>query len=244
MPAGTAPLEDADVETSSARYAQRFGGGVGRWFLERQAQLTLELLSPWPRARVLDVGGGHGQLTRPLLDAGHEVTVYASSAGACGAEVLALAEAGRVSLQCGDLLHAPWSDRGFDAVLCFRLLPHARDWQALAGELARLAARAVVVDYPTSRSANAVSRVLFGAKQRVEGDTRPFAVFRDSQVTDAFAARGFRATGRRPQFFFPMVLHRALRSAALARGLEGAARLTGLTRALGSPVILRLERAS
>jgi SAM-dependent methyltransferase len=237
-------LEDADVETSSDRYALRFAGAVGRWFLQRQAALTLELLRAWPAARVLDVGGGHGQLARPLLDAGHAVTVLASSAAACGADARELADAGRIQLQCGDLLHAPWSDRAFDAVLCFRLLPHARDWRALAGELARLAARAVVVDYPTSRSLNALSGLLFGVKRGVEGDTRPFTVFRDRDVEEAFAAHGLRPSGRRPQFFFPMVLHRALRSAALARGLEGAATLAGLTRALGSPVILRLERAA
>jgi hypothetical protein len=190
------------------------------------------------------VGGGHGQLTRPLLDAGQAVTVYASSAAACGAEVRALAEAGRIALQCGDLLRAPWEDRAFDVVLSFRLLPHARDVGALVAELCRLAARAVVVDYPTSRSLNAISGLLFGAKRGLEGDTRPFTVFRDRDVEQAFAAHGLRATGRRPQFFWPMVLHRALHSAALARGLEGAAALTGLTRALGSPVILRTERAS
>ena len=58
----------------------RFSGAVGHWFLQRQAQLTLELLRALPGARVLDVGGGHGQLTRPLLEAGHPVTVLASSA--------------------------------------------------------------------------------------------------------------------------------------------------------------------
>lgn len=192
---------------------------------------------------MLDVGGGHGQLTQPLLDAGHAVTVYASSAEACGAGVRALAEAGRITLQCGDLLHAPWKDRAFDVVLSFRLLPHSRDVGALVAELCRLAARTVVVDYPTTRSVNAVSGLLFGAKRGVEKDTRPFTVFRDRDLEQAFAAHGLRATGRDPQFFFPMVLHRALRSAAIARALEGAAALTGLTRALGSPVILRLERA-
>jgi 2-polyprenyl-3-methyl-5-hydroxy-6-metoxy-1,4-benzoquinol methylase len=216
---------------------------VGRWFLERQARLTLDLLRGRERARVLDVGGGHGQLARPLLDAGHEVTVYASGRDAIGGEVSALADEGRVTVACGDLLHAPWPGRAFDVVLCFRLLPHARDWRALAAELARLSSAAVVIDYPTRRSVNAISGALFPLKHRVEGDTRPFTVFRDADVAGAFAEHGLRVTARRPQFFFPMALHRALRSAAAARALEGAARATGLTRALGSPVILRLERA-
>lgn len=193
---------------------------------------------------MLDVGGGHGQLTRPLLESGHGVTVLASGPDACSADVRAQAEAGRVGLEYGDLLRAPWPDRSFDAVACFRLLPHARDWRGLAAELSRLASAVVLVDYPTRRSVNAVAGALFGLKHRVEGDTRPFAVFRDREVAEAFATHGLRVTARRPQFFFPMVLHRALRSASLARALEGAAAAAGLTRALGSPVILRLERSA
>jgi len=239
-----AAREDADVETSSAGYALRFAGGVGRWFLERQAALTLDLLRPFPGARVIDVGGGHGQLAAPLLQAGHAVTVYASDPSACSGEVRALAAAGRVALETGDLRRAPFADRAFDVALCFRLLPHARDWTALAAELSRLSARAVVVDYPTTRSVNAVSGALFGLKHRVEGDTRPFKVFREAEVAAAFAAASLRPTGRRPQFFFPMALHRALRSATLARTLEATASALGLTRALGSPVILRLERSA
>jgi 2-polyprenyl-3-methyl-5-hydroxy-6-metoxy-1,4-benzoquinol methylase len=63
--------EYADVETSSEGYARRFSGEVGKYFLEVQTQITLELLKPWPRARVLDVGGGHGQLALPLVNAGY-----------------------------------------------------------------------------------------------------------------------------------------------------------------------------
>ena len=100
----------------------------------------------------------------------------------------------------------------------------------------------MVVDYPTRRSVNAVSGLLFGLKHGVEGDTRPFRVFRDREIEEAFAAHGFAPTGRRPQFLAPMALYRALGSAELARGVEGAMRALGLTALLGSPVVLRLER--
>src|SRR6185295_6018585 len=108
--------------------------------------------------------------------------------------------------------------------------------------LARLARREVLVDYPTLRSVNALSAATFGLKKQVEGDTRPFRVFRDREVTDVLARQGFAVSGRRGQFLLPMALHRALRLAPLSRALEGAARACGLTRALGSPVILRAER--
>jgi 2-polyprenyl-3-methyl-5-hydroxy-6-metoxy-1,4-benzoquinol methylase len=237
-------VESADRETASADYARRFAGDVGAWFLDVQARTVLELMAPWPRARVLDVGGGHGQLTGALLDAGHAVTVYGSGPDAVSESLAGQVRAGRVVLATGDLLQAPYPERHFDVVLSFRLLPHVKRVEALVAELARLARAAVIVDYPTRRSVNAVSGALFGLKQGVEGNTRPFTVFRDREILEAFAASGFHPTARRPQFFLPMALHRALGSAGLARGLEGMARGLALTRALGSPVVLRLERRS
>jgi SAM-dependent methyltransferase len=232
--------EDADVETSSDAYARRFAGPVGRFFLERQARATLDLLSPWPGASVLDVGGGHGQLTGPLVAAGWAVTVLAS-APSCEARVREWTGTGRARFVAGDLLAPPLEPSGFDLVLCFRLLPHVRRWPDLVASLSRLARRAVVVDYPTRRSVNAAAGPLFGLKKGVERDTRPFMVFSDAEIEDAFAAHGLLPTARRPQFFFPMAMHRALRSRVLARGLESLAAGLGLTRLLGSPVVLRLQ---
>jgi SAM-dependent methyltransferase len=234
-------MTDADVETSSAAYARRFEGPLGRWFLELQAGTTLDLLRPGPGTSVLDVGGGHGQLTGPLVEAGCDVTVY-GSAESCGERVQEWVSAGRARFRAGDLLRAPWPDRSFDAVLAFRLLPHVDRWRELIAELCRLARRAVIVDYPTSRSANAASGALFGFKKGIERDTRPFRVFADAEIEEAFAAGGFVRTARRPQFLLPMALHRGLRRVSLSRGLEAAARAAGLTRAWGSPVILRAER--
>lgn len=233
--------EDADVETSSDAYALRFRGALGAWFLDVQARTTLELMAPFPRARVIDVGGGHAQLAGPLADAGHEVTVYGSDER-CRARVEPLVGAGRARFASGDLLHAPYADRAFDAALSFRLLPHVSAWPALVAELCRLAARAVVVDYPTRRSVNAFAGAFFGAKKGVERDTRPFAVFTDREIADAFGAHGFRVTARRPQFLLPMALHRAHGRGGLGRALEAVPRALGVTRGLGSPVILRAER--
>lgn len=235
------PLEDADVETSSERYARRFAGPVGAFFLDVQARITLDLLRPWPGASVLDLGGGHGQVTGPLVGAGSAVTVYGSHE-ACRERVRTWVDAGRARFQAGPLLELPFPDRAFDVALSYRLLPHLARWGDFVAELSRVARHAVVVDYPTSRSVNAVSAAFFGLKKGVEGNTRPFAVFRDAEIEAAFAPHGLRATARRPEFFFPMALHRALGLAPVSRALEAGAKAVGLTRAFGSPVILRLER--
>jgi SAM-dependent methyltransferase len=236
-----APREDADVETSSDAYARRFSGAVGRYFLDVQSVITLDLLTAWPGAKVIEVGGGHGQLTGPLVEAGYDVTVLGSDPS-CQARVSRWTKEGRVRFQAGDLTAAPFPDRAFDVALSYRLLPHARRWRAVVGELARLARQAVLIDYPTTRSVNAISGSLFGLKKNVEGDTRPFTVFRDAEVEEACAEHGFHPTARRGQFLFPMALHRATGSAGLARTLEATGGALGLRGAFGSPVILRLER--
>lgn len=235
------PREDADVLTSSDAYARRFSGAVGSYFLERQREAVLELLRPWPGASVLDVGGGHGQVTGPLVEAGYDVTVLGSDP-ACEARVREWTGPGRARFLAADLLAPGLADRSYDVVLSLRLLPHVRLVPELVATLGHLARFAVVVDYPTRRSVNAVSGLFFGLKQGVEGDTRPFRVFDDREIEAAFASHGYSPTGRRPQFLAPMALHRALGSAAFARALEGTARALGLTSAFGSPVVLRLER--
>ena len=186
----SAEREDADVETSSEGYARRFAGPVGRFFLDRQAEATLALLRPFPGASVLDVGGGHAQVTGPLVAAGHAVTILGSEAS-CEARVREWTHTGRARFVIGDLLAPPIPDRSYDVVLSYRLLPHARRWPELVAVLSRLARRAVVVDYPTRRSVNAVSELLFGLKKGVEGNTRPFTVFSDGEVERAFASHGF-----------------------------------------------------
>jgi len=233
--------EDADIETSSDAYARRFSGPVGSFFLERQSRAVLDLLRPWPGASVLDVGGGHGQVTGPLVEAGYAVTVLGSDP-ACEARVREWTGSGQARFVAADLLAPGLCDRSFDVALSLRLLPHVRRVPELVATLGRLARTAVIVDYPTRRSVNAVAGLFFGLKQGVEGDTRPFTVFSDREIETAFAAHGYSAGERRPQFLAPMALHRALGSAALARAIEGASEAVGLTAWLGSPVVLRLER--
>lgn len=189
---------------------------------------------------MVDLGGGHGQVTGPLVDGGYDVTVVGSTPE-CEARVRAWTEPGRAHFRSADLLRVPFPDGSFDVALAYRLLPHVQRWPELVRELSRLARKAVIVDYPTSRSVNAVAGWMFDLKKGVEGDTRPFTVFRDREIEEAFAQAGFAPTARRGQFLFPMALHRATGSALLARVLEGGAGVVGLRRAFGSPVILRLE---
>lgn len=231
----------ADIETSSEGYARRFSGEAGRYLLEVQTAVALELLAPFPGARVLDVGGGHGQLAAPLIDRGFDVTV-AGSDEVCRRRLDDLLPRGSFAFRACDLLRLPFPDRSFDVVLAFRLIAHAPRWRELIAEMCRVARRAVVFDYPDSRSFNSLYGFLFRWKKALEGNTRTFLIFRTDEVRAELDRHGFGRPVVRRQFFVPMVVHRTLRSAGLSRTVERASRTLGLTRAFGSPVVLRAER--
>ncbi len=231
--------ETADIETSNDDYATRFAGATGAWMLDLQARLTRRLLAAAPPGgTLLDVGGGHGQLAAPLADDGWRVTVL-GSAPSCRHRIAGLADAGRCDFVVGNVVDLPFEDRSFDVAIAFRLLTHCGRWPQLVGELCRVAREAVVVDYPTSQSVNAVAPALFAAKKKIERNTRLWRLFKHCEVNAAFAAAGWSVAARRKQFSLPMVLHRALKCAPLSNALEASCRVIGLTALAGSPVIVR-----
>jgi 2-polyprenyl-3-methyl-5-hydroxy-6-metoxy-1,4-benzoquinol methylase len=235
------PTEAADIETASEGYAQRFAGPIGKWMLSRQTGIVLDLLADHPGVDVLDVGGGHAQLARPLVDAGFSVSVH-GSAPECAARVADLVAAGACRFVCTPMFELPVADTSVDTVLCFRLLTHCEAWPQLVAELCRVTKRSIIIDYPTSQSLNAISSGLFGFKKKLEGNTRTWMLFRHSDIEDAFQQHGFRCKQLKKQFFLPMVLHRVLRCPPLSQFLEGICRCLGLTRLWGSPVIMELQR--
>lgn len=234
--------ETADVETSSDGYASRFAGPTGAWLLAVQAEAVRTLLGPDRGRTILEVGGGHGQLARPLAgEEGRPYTVLGSEP-ACRTRIADLVEAARCRFVAGDLLALPFEDRGFDTVVCIRLLTHCARWEALAGELCRAARSEVLVEYPLHEGLHRAAGLFFGMKRKVEGNTRHWTPFRHRQVTAAFEAHGFREAAIVRQFFWPMVLHRALGRPGLSRKLEAVARRAGWTARAGSPAISKMVR--
>ena len=237
MPNGSAP----DIETASEGYARRFSGLVGEYFLDLQARITLDLISAWPGARVLDVGGGHGQIAVPLVRHGYSVTVTGSDES-CRDRLDRILGPTGYTFRLSDPLNLPFDDDEFDVVVAFRLLPHVDRWQALLDQICRVARCGIIVDYPDRRSFNLVQSAFFGWKKAIEKNTRTFVCFTRGQLRGEFARRGFPTATIRPEFFFPMVVHRAMGRVGASRAMESTASGLGMTKLLGSPVILRVQR--
>jgi SAM-dependent methyltransferase len=209
---------------------------AGAWMLGVQERIVLDWVAQRGRPAVLDVGGGHAQLAVPLAQRGFDVTVLGSDAS-CGERLRGVDVRGRLDFVVGNVVALPFEDRSFDVVVSIRLLAHCQRWQALIGEMCRVAREAVIVDYPTRRSLNCMTALLFGAKKKLEGNTRPYTLFNDRDIERAFADRGFALCTRRPEFFVPMVVHRMLKCPVCSKALEAVAAGLGLRHGFGSPVL-------
>lgn len=234
--------ETADIETSSEDYASRFAGATGTWLLKVQESATLTMLSHYPGATILDVGGGHGQLTPALIKAGYRVTIL-GSAEVCKARIQSPIEQGKCEFKVGNVLDLPYGDRTFDVVISYRFLAHVTQWQRFLAELTRVANRAVIVDYPTVRSVNYIAPLLFKLKKGVERNTRPFICYQEREIIDYLKLLGLSGFERYAQFFWPMVLHRMIKNPKISAVLEESTRRLGLNTFLGSPVILKATKS-
>ena len=223
-----------DAETASAAYAARFEGAAGRWMLDVQSNMVSDLLAGTAERgplSVLEVGGGHGQLTDGFAAAGHRVTVHGSA--------LVCHRRGRLGERIVSTLESlPFTDRSFDLVVAVRLLPHVVGWRELLVEMARVSRRFVLVDFPVRGAAHRLAPFLFRWKRKLEGNTRPYFDYVPAEVSNALRESGYRRVTLRRQFFWPMVLHRKMNRPTVSRSLEGIARSIGLTRRAGSPCLM------
>ena len=230
--------ETADIETSSDGYAARFAGPVGEWMLGVQESIVVSWVRDNSPDAVLDVGGGHGQLAVPLARAGDKITVLGSDP-VCAKRIETEVRDGKIKFQVGNVIALPFPDQSFDMVVSVRLLPHCERWPEFIRELCRVARKSVVVDYPLESKAAAV---LFGAKKKLEGNTRTWLSFSHAAIQTEFEKNGYRLKRRTGQFILPMVLHRTLKCRAISSFLESICRDLGLTRRWGSPVLTEMER--
>ena len=218
--------QKADIETSSENYAKRFSGDVGEYFLTVQSEITLQLLEQWKKAKVLDVGGGHAQLAVPLVKNNFDLTVVGSDESCRERLDKFLPRSSFQYFNC-NLLKLPFDDKSFDVVISFRLLTHEDNWKLQLSELCRVAKYAVIVDYPDRRSFNIFYDLLFNMKRKYEGNTRTYRNFSRKEIIEEFKSNNFVYSKVKPEFFLPMLIHRALKNVTLLKNIEKIFFVTG-----------------
>ena len=232
--------EAPDIETASAEYAARFEGPAGQFLLAAQESAVRALLAPYAGQTLLEIGGGHGQLLRVYAALDLKVTLHGSRQSCF--DRLSGPEFERVDCLVGPYFELGLPDRSFDVVVAIRLVMHEREWQRLLKEMCRVARKAVIIDYASTRSLNAVGPLLFKVKKKLEGNTRNYLSFSRDQLAQVLDRSGFNVLAEERELFLPTVVHRKLGANAMLRSTEKLCRTIGLTGALGSPVILRAQR--
>ena len=240
--------ERPDVATASDEYAaRRFGGAVGEWLLAQQTDLIgrlLERIGTGP-LRILEVGGGHAQVTPLLLARNHHVVVHGSDP-VCfrRLELLRARHPDRLRTCVSRLWNLPFPDRSFDAVIAVRLLGHVVRWRELLAEMARVSSGHLILEFARPGAPLLPRRLIFAMKRRVERTTRPFFSYPEDALAAELKAQSFRPedTIAPAQFVFPMVLHRAARLPRVSDGAERLLRSLGLGDASRSPAIMLARR--
>ncbi|NNE07353.1 MAG: class I SAM-dependent methyltransferase [Gemmatimonadetes bacterium] len=228
------------MHTASDAYAGRFAGDTGAWMLDRQFELVHAALRETGASTVLDVGGGHAQLAPRLAAEGFRVTVAVSAE-----EALSRLRGAPVETVVAPLDDLPFESAAFDAVICVRLLCHTEGWRGLLAELARIARRGLVVDYPVRDGWQRAGPLLFSWKRRIEKTTHPWIQFTHVEIEEALALSEYVVQSREGQFALPMVLHRILKNAEVSVRCERACLRWGMMRNQAGPVVaLAVPRSS
>ncbi len=234
--------EQPDIHSSSVEYADRFSGASGNWMLERQKRSVLEILSKFEARTILELGGGHAQITPTLVEMGYEVTVRGSTPE-CATRLSSLLESNACSFSVGNIIRTEFPDNSFDVVICLRQISHLKHWKQLIREASRIARQVVVIDYPPSVGFNMLYGPLFPLKKMMEGNSRTYRRFNRKELRMAFGECGLRPDKSLPQFFLPMVMHRRLKNVKVSSALERTFSLLGCTRLLGSPIVASFVKA-
>lgn len=246
---GTEEHQFPDLHSASLEYATRFEGAMGRFFLDMQRRALERNIDRLRKSlgeikTAVDVGGGHGQTAIVMAQLGINVTVVGSREDAFIAldrdlNNLATQDdlSKRITKVIAPLFPLPFAASSFDLSLSFRIVPHLVGWPFLLAELARVATKGVIFDYPSVCSVNRLGNLLFPLKRGAEKSTRPYIVFNDLDIANEMASHGCVQSGVERQFVAPMALYRALRSPTIARLVESCASISGATARIGSPVV-------
>ena len=225
-----------DIFTASPEYDKRFSGEVGDYFLAVQwnaVKEQLNRLAPGP-VSILEVGGGHLQITKQLVNLGYKVTIHGSSDTAFtkldGSEL-----ANKVNRLVSPINELAKIEERYDVIIALRLVPHVVNEKDLIVAFTRLARLGIIFDFASTQGLNSLSKFTFALKRGIEKNTRPY--FNHSQATlkKILAQSSCSEIQFNGQFVFPMGAHRALKNVKISKLLEAAA--SPFQNFWGNPVI-------
>lgn len=232
--------DTASLETSTGWYARRPNDEPSKWALSIQTDAIMRMLAPYPGATILNLGG-YGALTETLIRRQFDVTVGGSEEAGIS-RILPFVERDICKFEVLDFLRLPFEDQSFGIVMSHRLLPQVRDWRQFVAEMARVAQKCIIIDYPERHSFGYFAAQASGNKGDSLGKDHLHRYFRGQELVEEFYRHHFCHSESYPEVFLPMSLHRTVKAAGLSVLGERFFRRVRLTERFGSPVIMKLLR--
>lgn len=193
------------------RYEKRhFADQVGQYIHDHDISAIMGH-APSQLEIIADVGTGTGRIASGIrqLSAGKNARILAIDAS----QVMLHAARQRdpsITLLCADAHVLPLASRMTDLTVCFRVLMHSPDPSGLIRELSRISNRAVILDFPSSRSTAALHSFIRKILARYRKQTQAFRTFTCKQMEEMFAENGFAVRRISDRFVLPVFLHRFL----------------------------------
>jgi 2-polyprenyl-3-methyl-5-hydroxy-6-metoxy-1,4-benzoquinol methylase len=233
----------ADPATAQAFDGRRFGGPIGQLIAEEQGRVLANFVGRIKDRQILDVGTGTGRAALLMARGGARVTaVDASEQMLAIAERRAAEEHLSIRFLTGDAHRLEFGDRAFDVVMSLRVLMHAADWRRSVAELCRVAARLVIIDYPSARSFASLQAVGRRVTHALGARTEPYRVLSDTAIARELGKSEFRIRSVHRQFVLPIAAHKAIGSRRFTVLSRKVSDRLGLLRLAGTPVTLVAER--
>lgn len=233
----------ASPEVAEGFDALRFGGPIGRYLQDTQAELLRRALSGARGREVLDVGTGTGRAAITLAGAGADVIAMDASEAMLAVASRRAAEAQvRIRFERADAHALPLANGSVDLAMSLRVLMHVPDWSRCVAELCRVSRHSLVVDFPARSSLAALESAVRHLGAMLGARTEAYRVMGVRPVARVLAAHGFRVVRVHRQFVLPIALHKAVGSLAFTRRVEGVLAAVGLKHLFGSPVTMVAER--
>lgn len=160
---------------------------------------------------IADVGTGTGRIASGIRQqrAGQSALII----GIDASPFMLLAAQKRdpsIAMLRADAHALPLASRITDLTVCFRLLMHSPDPSVLIHELTRISNRAIILDFPSTRSMAVVHSLFRKILARYRKQTQAFRTFTYKQMEEMFAENGFAARRIAGRFVLPVFLHRFL----------------------------------
>jgi ubiquinone/menaquinone biosynthesis C-methylase UbiE len=239
-----------DVASTSHEYATRFESSVGKFFLQQQTELVRKLLiksiayKKLPNSKkILDLGGGHCQLTDLYLNLGFEITMQGSEDRSFQRAIdLGYGNNQRIKFNLSNLQQLNYKDNEFDFVSGIRLIAHLENWREFLDEMLRVAKYGIIFDFSNKNLFSLFIPYLFNFKKKIEGNTRPYYTNNLSEIKSYLMSQKISEFSAEGQFILPMAFHRMLNMPYFTKISEKLLAILQLKKLLGSPIIVCVSK--